>query len=152
MARRGTRTETDRVDQNPANEGAGAGLGEVVGGLVGGGNVGKAGGAVADHLLTQPMKLPINVMELLSGVIESEGPQPLLTRAGWVTPKFAYLTEMPPFDFLSARGVLERAGSTFRGGGGTSGLARIEGGRFASFQEPGASPRLTPLCILGWHL
>ena len=48
-----------------ADEGAGAGFGEVVGGLVGGGNVGKADGAVADHLLAQPMKLSINVMELL---------------------------------------------------------------------------------------
>ena len=50
-----------------ADEGTGAGLGEVVGGLVGGGNVGEADGAVADHLLAQPMKLAINVMELLSG-------------------------------------------------------------------------------------
>ena len=33
-----------------ANEGAGAGLGEVVGGLVGGGNVGEADGAKRDQL------------------------------------------------------------------------------------------------------
>ena len=50
-----------------ADEGAVAGLGEVVGGLVGGGNVGKADGAVADRLLAQPMELAINVMELLCG-------------------------------------------------------------------------------------
>ena len=40
-----------------ADEGAGAGFGEVVGGLVGGGNVGKADGAVADRLLAQPMNM-----------------------------------------------------------------------------------------------
>ena len=50
-----------------ADEDAGAGLREVVGGLVGGGNVGQADGAVADHLLPQPVKLTINVMELLRG-------------------------------------------------------------------------------------
>ena len=41
-----------------ADEGAGAGFREVVGGLVGGGNVGQADGAVVDHLLPEPPAPP----------------------------------------------------------------------------------------------
>ena len=58
-----------------ADEDAGAGLREVVGGLVGGGNVGQADGAVADHLLPQPvptlMRAPGPMPETTTGVKDS---------------------------------------------------------------------------------
>ena len=49
------------------NQDAGTGFGQKIGGLVGGGNVGETDGAVADHLLAQPVELPVDVVQLLRG-------------------------------------------------------------------------------------